>query len=109
MCKQREWLWRRMVYILHVTNPRVLDARMLEAAMLGIPYEGRMPHMGEPWQPSAPPAPEVVAQRQLREEQDVAYQASLLVSPSRCSAVSVQPLTTADEVLIMLEQFRLAL
>lgn len=57
---------------------------MLEAAMLGIPYEGRMPAMNEPWQPAAPPAPEVVAQRQLREEQDAAYQASLLVSMFFC-------------------------
>ena len=47
--------------------------------MLGIPYEGRMPRMDEPWQPAAPPAPEVVAQRMLREEQDAAYQASLMV------------------------------
>lgn len=62
---------------------------MLEAAMLGIPYEGRMPHMNEPWQPSAPPAPEVVAQRQLREEQDVAYQASLLVNLRAHAAVYI--------------------
>jgi hypothetical protein len=67
----------------------VLSDRMLEAAMLGIPYEGRMPHMNEPWQPSAPPAPEVVAQRQLREEQDVAYQASLLVNLRAHAAVCI--------------------
>ena len=53
--------------------------------MLGIPYEARMPApfdrgaQGGWGAPAAPPAPEVVAQRALREEQDAAYQASLLV------------------------------
>lgn len=55
--------------------------------MLGIPYEGRMPRMDEPWQPAAPPAPEVVAQRMLREEQDAAYQASLMVKALLMAAV----------------------
>ena len=70
-----------------MTWPMPCRRSMLEAAMLGIPYEGRMPapfdrgaHGG--WgAPAAPPAPEVVAQRALREEQDAAYQASLLVRP----------------------------
>lgn len=54
--------------------------------MLGIPYEGRMPAFGAGagnWGvPSGPPAPEVVAQRALRSEQDAAYQASLAVRVS---------------------------
>ena len=52
--------------------------------MLGIPYEGRMHDYAnnggaQQWLPQAPPDPQVIAQRQLREEQDAAYQASLLV------------------------------
>lgn len=68
-----------------------LSNRMLEAAMLGIPYEGGMPSVNEPWQPQLPPNPAVMAQRQLREEQDAAYQASLLVCLSTpCSYYPLQ-------------------
>ena len=52
---------------------------MLEAAMLGIPYEGRMPEFGNQ-EPAEPVSPSVLRQRELREEQDQAYQESLLVS-----------------------------
>lgn len=47
--------------------------------MLGIPYQARPSSRSGPWTPPAPPAPEVVAQRQIRDEQDAAYQESLLV------------------------------
>ena len=47
--------------------------------MLGIPYQARPSSRSAPWEPPAPPAPEVVAGRQIRNEQDAAYQESLLV------------------------------
>jgi len=50
--------------------------------MLGIPYEEHRPSVREPAWPAAAPDPEVMAQRELRNEQDAAYQASLLVSMS---------------------------
>ncbi len=52
---------------------------MLEAAMLGIPYQARPSARTAAWTPSAPAAPEVVAQREIRNEQDAAYQESLMV------------------------------
>ena len=54
----------------------VEEARMLEAAMLGIPYTGRMPTFGE-GAAAAPVDPEARAQRALRREQDEAYEESL--------------------------------
>lgn len=45
--------------------------------MLGIPYEGRGLDYGAPAAPPGPVAPEVAAGRDLRREQDDAYQASL--------------------------------
>lgn len=54
----------------------VEEARMLEAAMLGIPYAGRMPGFG-PRGPTMPPDPAAVAQRVLRQEQDDAFEESL--------------------------------
>jgi hypothetical protein len=73
------------------------EARMLEAAMLGIPYAGRLPDFGV--NGAAPPggggfgggaaqplSPGVRHTRALREEQDWAFQASLQVlSPRRHS------------------------
>jgi len=50
---------------------------MLEAAMLGVPYAGRMPGYGAAAAPAGPVAPEVVAQRDLRREQDDAFEESL--------------------------------
>ena len=49
--------------------------------MLGVPYVARPSARNEAWTPPAPPAPEVIAQRQIRNEQDAAYQESLLVRP----------------------------
>lgn len=49
--------------------------------MFGTPYQGRLAHFPPPPQPSSQPlSPTVAAQRLVREEQDAAYQASLLVS-----------------------------
>lgn len=72
------------------------EARMLEAAMLGIPYAGRLPDFGV--NGAAPPggggfggaaaqplSPGVHHTRALREEQDWAFQASLQV----CGATGV--------------------
>ena len=53
--------------------------RMLEAAMLGIPYEGRIPAFAAD-NDVQPTSPSVLAQRQLREEQDNAFQQSLQVA-----------------------------
>ena len=59
---------------------------MLEAAMLGIPYTGRMPDFSAgSRQSSAPADPEVVEARLLRDDQDAAYHASLEVSISLLS------------------------
>ena len=53
---------------------------MLEAAMLGIPYEGRMPDFtAQPARPDQPTSPTAVAGRAVRQEQDYAYQQSLQV------------------------------
>lgn len=69
----------------------VEEARMLEAAMLGIPYTGRMPDFGADGAAdpggafggggaaAQPTSPGVHRTRALREEQDWAYQASLQV------------------------------
>lgn len=57
-------------------------SRMLEAAMYGIPYEGRMSDFSAEAQAAAEPvSPSVLHQRQLREEQDQAYHESLQVQP----------------------------
>lgn len=45
--------------------------------MLGVPYAGRMPGYGAVAAPAGPVAPEVVAQRDLRREQDDAFEESL--------------------------------
>ena len=61
--------------------------RMLEAAMLGLPYSGRMPDFSQPafvqganGGDAAPLSPSVRAQRKLRQEQDDAFHASLKVT-----------------------------
>ena len=56
--------------------------------MLGVPYVARPSARNEAWMPPAPPAPEVIAQRQIRDEQDAAYQESLLVRPYATCAVN---------------------
>lgn len=48
--------------------------------MLGIPYEGRIPPFAAD-NDAQPPSPSVLAQRQLRQEQDDAFQQSLQVGP----------------------------
>ncbi|KAL0025751.1 hypothetical protein WJX77_008951 [Trebouxia sp. C0004] len=56
----------------------VEEARMLEAAMLGIPYEGRIPDFtAQPAKPDQPMSPTAVAGRAVRQEQDYAYEQSL--------------------------------
>ena len=47
--------------------------------MLGVPYQARPSARASAWPPAAPAAPEVVAGRQIRDEQDAAYQESLMV------------------------------
>ena len=61
--------------------------RMLEAAMLGIPYEGRMPDFAaQPARPDQQPtSPGAVAGRAVRQEQDHAYQQSLQVTIHNCT------------------------
>ena len=54
---------------------------MLEAAMLGIPYEGRIPDFSaQSARPDQPMSPTAVAGRAVRQEQDYAYEQSLQVS-----------------------------
>jgi hypothetical protein len=72
------------------------EARMLEAAMLGTAYEGRMPDFANPMPPSdAPTDPAIVEERFLREEQDAAYQASLAVS------LLPQPLISSTSAVLL--------
>jgi hypothetical protein len=62
------------------------EARMLEAAMLGIPYQGRMPDFSNAAAAAAaagpPLSPGAMEQRSLRAEQDAAYEESLALD--RC-------------------------
>jgi hypothetical protein len=63
------------------------EARMLEAAMLGIPYQGRMPDFSAEAAAAAagpPLSPGAMEQRSLRAEQDAAYEESLALD--RCEA-----------------------
>jgi hypothetical protein len=62
------------------------EARMLEAAMLGIPYQGRMPDFSNAAAAAAagpPLSPGAFEQRSLRAEQDAAYEESLALD--RCA------------------------
>eukprot|EP00873_Tetraselmis_striata_P022549 jgi/Tetstr1/442813/TSEL_030897.t1 len=61
------------------------EARMLEAAMLGTVYTGRMPDFSN-LPPEVPADPAVMEQRLLREEQDAAYHASLAADRERAAA-----------------------
>ena len=59
--------------------------------MLGIPYEGRIPAFAAD-NDVQPTSPSVLAQRQLREEQDNAFQQSLQVlHPSDARSSQEQP------------------
>lgn len=53
------------------------EARMLEAAMLGIPYAGRIPDFSAAPAPAAPLSPGTLEQHAIRREQDQAYEESL--------------------------------
>ncbi|KAK9817835.1 hypothetical protein WJX72_002895 [[Myrmecia] bisecta] len=73
----------------------VEEARMLEAAMLGIPYAGRMPDFSPAGQAAAAQAaaeaneslsPSVHAGRRIREEQDAAYYQSLRADQEKMQA-----------------------
>lgn len=53
---------------------------MLEAAMLGIPYEGTIPDFAaQPARPRVPPSASSMAGQSVRQEQDWAYEQSLQV------------------------------
>lgn len=68
------------------------EARMLEAAMLGIPYDGEIaPHrrpLGSV--PSIPPDPAAIEQRLLRQEQDDAYEQSLQADRAKAEAAAAK-------------------
>lgn len=53
------------------------EARMLEAAMLGIPYAGRIPDFSAAPAAAAPRSPGALEQQSIRQEQDQAYEESL--------------------------------
>lgn len=73
------------------------EARMLEAAMLGIPYEGRIPDFNNPTPPE-PVSPTVIHHRQLREEQDQAYHDSLQADERKADAAEVEKRIAEEEV-----------
>jgi hypothetical protein len=53
------------------------EARMLEAAMLGIPYAGRLPDFSAAPAAATPLSPGTLEQHAIRREQDQAYEESL--------------------------------
>lgn len=57
------------------------EAAMLEAAMLGIPYQGN--YANRAYRTAAPPSPTSHARRSLRNEQDAAYEESLAMDRQR--------------------------
>lgn len=65
---------------------------MLEAAMLGIPYEGEIPPHRRPLGsvPAAPPDPAAIEQRLLRQEQDDAYEQSLQADRAKAEAAAAK-------------------
>ncbi|GBF98850.1 hypothetical protein Rsub_11454 [Raphidocelis subcapitata] len=69
----------------------VEEARMLEAAMLGVPYTGRIPTFS----PAAPVDPGALEQRWLRREQDEAFEESL--AADRAKQESAQMAARAAE------------
>ena len=70
----------------------VEEARMLEAAMLGIPYEGEIPPHRRPLGSvsSASIDPAAVEQRLLRQEQDDAYEQSLQADRAKAEAAAAK-------------------
>ena len=64
----------------------VEEARMLEAAMLGVPYE---PPPHRRWVPPPPPTSAHLAARALRDEQDDAYEASLAEDRAKAESAAV--------------------
>lgn len=58
------------------SDVNIEEAKMLEAAMLGVPYEGRLPST-EGRGGGPPPSAEAVERKQLRDEIDAAYEESL--------------------------------
>ena len=69
-----------MAIVLTSSIAQFMECRMLEAAMLGIPYQGRIPDFtAQPARPDQPVSSTAVAGRAVREEQDYAYQQSLQV------------------------------
>jgi hypothetical protein len=67
----------------------VEEARMLEAAMLGVPYAGRIPDFTAA-AAAAPLSPGAMEQRSLRQEQDAAYEESLALDRCVCDCVCVR-------------------
>lgn len=68
----------------------VEEARMLEAALLGVPYEGRMPDFERERERSmnrGPVDPVVMETRNMRWEQDQAYEESLAADRAKAEAV----------------------
>lgn len=53
------------------------EARMLEAAMLGVPYAGRIPDFSASAAAATPLSPGTLEQHAIRREQDQAYEESL--------------------------------
>jgi hypothetical protein len=53
------------------------EARMLEAAMLGVPYAGRIPDFSAGAAAASPLSPGTLEQHAIRREQDQAYEESL--------------------------------
>lgn len=79
-----------------VSSAEMEEARMLEAALLGVPYEGRMPDFSQRnGQPSEPADPSVREGRSLRWEQDRAYEESL--AADRAKAQSLAAAARAQE------------
>lgn len=66
------------------------EARMLEAAMLGIPYQGRMPDFSNAAAAAAGPplSPGAMEQRSLRAEQDAAYEESLALDRAKQESIA---------------------
>uniref|UniRef100_A0A7S3VHV4 UBX domain-containing protein n=1 Tax=Dunaliella tertiolecta TaxID=3047 RepID=A0A7S3VHV4_DUNTE len=77
------------------------ETRMLEASMLGIPYEPRLPTRGAPSSSaaatSAAAQPELGEHRSLRFEQDQAYEESLAADRAKEEAARAAALAAAAE------------
>lgn len=64
------------------------EARMLEAAMLGIPYAGRIPDFSAAPAPAAPLSPGTLEQHAIRREQDQAYEESLALDRAKQESIA---------------------